>query len=352
MIRWLEWTLVDPHQSVGGVEIHLLCLAKNLSEKGVEVHYSSNPKDLFENASWDVIHTHGNALPKWYGKRIRNRQAVRIHTLHGNTFSVMLALRQWWRFNFWKALYRELSGCWNADIVCSIHPNLWIYGFFQFLSIFTRQTVLLCPNGWDSAETLSENTKLGAELTDALSRKITSLAPFWCFIGRSADAIKGSNRIKALLHEHPHFNIVAIPGDGFDDHPRLFKTGRLHPRAIAQVIKHADGLLIASLYEGVPLVALEALSQGVVVLSTPVGGLPWLQLSVQGLEWIRSVDSPKAFCSQIEDASRNPETRDETARKTRAIWNQKFIPTWKKSAMQLLATAQKALQSKRSERVF
>lgn len=350
-LRWLEWTLISPLREVGGVEIHLLSMAETLKRNDVEVRYSSAQEDLFENDSWDVIHTHGNALPKWYGFRIRNRRPLRIHTLHGTSLGVMKALRQPWRITFWKGAYRELSGCWNADIVCSVNPDLLIFKLFKRLSRIRRQHVMLSENAWNASQALGNSAALGHPLTEPLRAELERRSPFWCFIGRGTDAIKGAERIQALLARNPPFQIVAVPGDGFEEHPALFKTGRLSPQGVSDVLKLAQGLLVSSKSEGGPLVALEALAEGTLVHSTRIGILPFLEREARGLSWMKSPDDPQALTQEIaalqplEKTTDDPQAEKEASaeREARKSWNRARLATWEQSALSLLEAVRAGL---------
>jgi len=53
-------------------------------------------------------------------------------------------------------------------------------------------------------------------------------------------------------------------------------TGNLPPEKISELMQQSDGLLLFSHYEGMPVVALEALSCGLPVFASKVGQLPFI----------------------------------------------------------------------------
>jgi glycosyltransferase involved in cell wall biosynthesis len=91
----------------------------------------------------------------------------------------------------------------------------------------------------------------------------------------------------------------------------------------------AAGLVLPSRYEGHSLVLLEALSQGVPVVATKVGGVPVLPEGLQGLVTVDSAD-PRAIADAIRAASRF--SIDSASRSQRAQTNQSLLPRWKNVA--------------------
>lgn len=324
--RWLEWTLVDPRSIVGGVETHLLSMAACLEKRGYEVSFSSDPKVLFEGADnqgpFDVVRTHGAALPKRYLFRVkRSAQTTRVHTLHGSALGMMRGLGEWWRVTHYKAFYREFSGCLKADLVASIHPGLFLFRLFARIG---RAVVIW--NGWDS------QAYLGSGSEDVSDSEVYG----WSFIGRLWDRVKAADRVWRLLSVVPDLQIVAIPGEGVPDHARVHKTGRLSPFGVARTLARSQGLLLPSRFEGLSLVLLEALAAGVPVLATRVGGHQYLdKRGLQGILWLENPDSPDDFGTVVLHAisSFRSDQRD-----SRARHNQSILWTWDQCT-QLLVNA-------------
>lgn len=323
--RWLEWTLVDPRSIVGGVETHLLSMASCLERHGYEVSYSSDPEVLFRGSDksgpFDVVRTHGAALPPRYLFRVRRScQTFRVHTLHGSSVGLMLGLKEWYRVTHYKAFYREISGCLASHLVASIHPGLFLYQFFYR---FGRAVVIW--NGWDS-RSYSGNAE-GREFEEVFDKS-------WAFIGRLWDRTKAADRVVRVLARSPSFQVVAIPGDGMVEDPRVVRTGRLTPAQVSEAITKVKGVLLPSRYEGLSLVLLESLANGVPVLATSVGGHRYLKdKGILGLVWLEEPDSPRAFVAKLAECERDFPRH---LRESRAKNNQAKLWTWEQCADLLL----------------
>lgn len=338
-MRWLEWTLRDPRGMVGGVETHLLSMAACLAKRGVEVCYSSDPRVLFEGRDevgpFEVIRSHGAALPPRHLFEVRNTSAVRVHTLHGSAIGMMMGLGEWHRFTHIKAFYRELSGCLRADVVASIHPDLELFQRAPFFG--TRRVVTW--NGWDSACYLGAN---GGELAE-----VSAPDQRWAFIGRLWDRVKGADRVLTMLETDPALELVAIPGDGLPDHPRIHKTGRLSPRDISELLKSARGLLVPSRWEGLSLVMLEALAAGVPVVATRVGGQSFAATQgAEGLFWIESPDDMGSLLSAVRSASCLSGQRQ-----ARSEHNQRCLWTWESCTQRLIEAINPILLKKAGKQI-
>jgi glycosyltransferase involved in cell wall biosynthesis len=100
--------------------------------------------------------------------------------------------------------------------------------------------------------------------------------------------ISGTFRIfKKLQDQNLDFDIVIAGGDGSElaaakklaEHLKLKNisfTGNLHPEKISELMRGGSALVLFSNYEGMPVVALEALSCGLPVFATKVGQLPFI----------------------------------------------------------------------------
>jgi glycosyltransferase involved in cell wall biosynthesis len=319
-VRWLQWATADLQNGLGGVEVHARSLARELSCIGMNPQLSSDPKFLTQ--SWDVFQTHGSAI-SFFGTPTP-KGAIRIHTLHGTTLGRMAACGEWtWPGGYLAAL-REFFGVLRADIVLSIHSDLWLYRLARRLG----KTCAVCSNGWDSA--VQEEA-----LPEALQIFIQKKIPFWVFIGRGGDRVKATHRIEKILKADSRFHLVAAPGDGLIASSQVIHSGLLSPGQIRVLLKNARGLILTSLYEGLPLVVLEALAQGTPVLSTRVGGLKLLSPEILGLslldfsspsgdpslsEWLLAISHLQALPS------------DPSSRAERAKWNRPLLASWKSVA--------------------
>lgn len=111
---------------------------------------------------------------------------------------------------------------------------------------------------------------------------------------------------------------LLVVGDGeeweklsvFADH-RIRFMGAVPPEKVKEYMGQADILVMNSLFEGVPMTILEALSQGIPVISTPVGGIPTV-LSF-GLDSEDTDGSAEQICRKTEKIYAAYETYAENA---------------------------------------
>lgn len=302
-MRWLQWSRYDLEKGIGGVEVHAREVHRGLQALGVDAHLSSRLEDLDE--PWAVIHTHGSSiLPRWaYGRA----DTTYVHTLHGTTFGRMWACREFLWLGGYLAQFREIYAVLRSQVVLSVHPRLWLFRLAKWLG--KRTTV--CGNGWDAG--LGETAKLPPSV-EVLFR---DGRPFWVFVGRGSDPVKGAKRLlRALDHLPEDFRLLAAPGEGFENHPKCFPTGALSPAQVRELMKRSSGLLLPSYYEGLPLVVLEALAQGVPVVAAWVGGMKTLP-ELGGLQRIGSLH-PVAYARAVQEADATQQQRHLWSEENRA----------------------------------
>lgn len=326
-MKWIQWFPFDIEKSFGGVETHALCLARELKTLGVQAEISSDPA-VFKDQSWDVLHTHGSLYRPTHEIAPlinRRKKGIRVHTLHGFTHERMKACGEWTWPGGYMAIMREMVGMMGADICFAVHPQLHL---FNWLTQKGKQGAV-CGNGWDSWSVSSEKTPKVPE------------KPFWVFIGRGDDPVKGVGTLKGALKLLPDLHLLAVPGAGFEKSDRIHHSGRLSADEIHGVLQQAQGLALCSYYEAMPLVVLEALAEGVPVVAPLVGGVVTLPSALQGLVTFKD-HRPDSLAAAIKKAQGL--SLEDSARKNRAEHNRKHLNTWAHVARTCITTVEKALK--------
>lgn len=323
-MRWLQWaTHSDLARGLGGVEVHARSLARELNALGVEAVLSSDPEE-FRSGRWDVIHTHGSAVQVLES---RVQGAVRVHTLHGTTLGRMLACGELLWPGGYLAAAREMAGVRNSDVILSVNPRL---SLLHAARVFGKTTAV-CWNGWDPGN--------GPDAIPAeLESQLAGIGSFWVFVGRGADRMKGADLLRRALPLVSDLKLVAAPGEGFEGEAAVIRSGRLSSSEVKALIRRSSGLVLPSRYEGHSLVILEALSEGVPVVATQVGGVPVLPEGIQGLVKSDSGD-PRALADALRAAGRLP--LDEESKAARARANRALLPSWADVARVAVAAVEK-----------
>lgn len=343
-MRWLEGSPIDLENGIGGVEVSARATARELRLRGVDVVFSRNP-EAWSDPSFDVIRTHGSALPSRKARASRNRNAVWLHTFHGSTLGRMRACGEWAWVGGYLAWMRELGAARAADALSFVRPGLEFEKISNARGIPARVT----GNGWDAGG----NGPVPAKLPEAGEKR-----PRFVFIGRGEDRVKGADRALSLMANVPGVDWVVVPGTGFPDHfgiaPKLDaateyrkieKTGVLSSEQVSKLLsEEIDGLLLSSRYEGNALVILEALSLGVRVVTSPVGASSWLRsLGTRGL-LVSEENTQSSLENELRKAlsSLSPETRRADAEENRSR-----LPSWGAVAEDLLNLVREAKEGRK-----
>jgi|GEM_PF-2514975 len=326
-MKWLSWSLVDPYREIGGAEIQALCVGYHLKKDfGVDFEASNKAESLFDR-SFDVIQTHGSALPKKFlrrclAERFASARPLRVHTLHGESIESMKRLGEWHRVGRWKALFREIRGCVVADVILAVRDNLRLVRLMRLLG----KRIAIIENGWDSADASplvhqSRNVKPVDEILGDIER----FSPFELFVGRNTDPLKSFSRLESVLDFSFDLRLVAVPGENLAKRPTLLATGPLSPQQLTSVYTRAHALLMSSAVEGMPLVLLEALAHGCPAVVTDI---PAHQaLAGRGLKnffVVANAEDPSEWCKTIKSVP----TLSAEERSKNASHNRALLRTW------------------------
>jgi len=338
-MRWLQWATYNLKDGFGGVEMHARCVCRELKKLGVDAHLSSDPEDL-ENKTWDVIHTHGTGTklaPEILNLIKRQKKAIRVHGVHGTTPGRMAACKEWTWPGGYYAMTKEFISFFNSNIVLVDHENIFFYKLAKMLGKKTA----VASNGWD---TFATSDILEEPLPPALLEQINKFNSFWIYYGRGGDHVKACERIIEAKKSLPDLNLVASPGEGFEKDESVVKTGHLTQGQLKTLSKMAAGLTLTSKYEGLPLVVMEALGEGMPVVATPVGGIVTISQNVEGLYLSENQEVVSITQAFIKGMNAN---FDKDSRHKRAIHNQKIIASWSDVAKCALSAVNEFINEKK-----
>jgi glycosyltransferase involved in cell wall biosynthesis len=196
---------------------------------------------------------------------------------------------------------------WNGQQLGSPSANEWIFRWFKG----PLQFVLGCLTGWLADLVLAPSIRTAGELerdyrlsnVRVLPNVTSSLArsevpkldgfparDFLLFVGR----LRIRKGVEILLHamttggdkDPETLSTLVIVGDGEhreslelkvrDLHlqDRVIFVGRRSREEIAEFMSRASALVVPSIYEGMPLVILEAMSRGLPIVASRVSGIP------------------------------------------------------------------------------
>lgn len=292
------WLLLDS-RDVGGIETHVhnLALALLMSGKNCKVvllkNYGEHP--LFDRC--DIPPS--NLLKIRRGlfellKKVKEYKPLVIHT-HGYKSGIVARL-----------LLSRL----NIPVVSTFHAGECENFKLQFYKYIDRKSAFLSNN-------IAVNKKISREVSQScqvinnfiLNNREEELIPVkltqsinFAFVGRLSKE-KGPERFVDFAAYNPQHNFF-IFGDG----PMKKKLALTAPDNVSfqgRVStmnghwKSIDVLMITSYTEGLPLVALEAMSRGITVVSSAVGGIPDLITHNQN-GFLISTQSEKNYIQQLQ----------------------------------------------------
>lgn len=174
------------------------------------------------------------------------------------------------------------------------------------------------------------------EVVESLRRQWPADVPVLVCIGRLSSEKGHADLLRALaiLRKEQSFHAVFV-GDGPEQAriEALIRELKLEEHVTLAGLQHdvrpyyaaADVVVMPSLTEGSPNVLLEAMSAGVPVVATRVGGIP--EIAVDGKTALLVPKSdPKALAAALARMLREPELRSSLAREGQALAVEKYSP--------------------------
>ena len=217
----------------------------------------------------DVVHCHLNVIPYVFGFAIRNRSIRFVHTLHSVAENAVGAKYQYWlnRFFYRRGIIQPVT----ISMKCQESYRTF-YRLDNARKIDNGCAEVMPSDNFDIVGAEIEKLKTGVDL------------PVFLHVARF-DSLKNQGLLvdsfNKLMEEGIGF-VLLVLGNGFQTE----KASELKRRACSSIhflgeknnvgdyLLHANAFCLTSIYEGLPISLLEALSAGVTPICTPVGGIP------------------------------------------------------------------------------
>lgn len=218
---------------------------------------------IFRSISPNVVNVHLNSVLKYiYPLALVFRTASFVHTIHSNfcdeKISFFDGLVRW---PFYSRLFKHvtLSANIQTDFL-SRYPNMKFFviengvGNLQF----SNDQSARFDSNFEGLRLISVGSFLGYKNYNGLVRALETVNS------------KGEKVELIMLGDYSKADESVSLRDIKKDFVKLLGPQQY----VGDFMRNSDALVISSTVEGMPLVALESMSLGVPVLSTPVGGLP------------------------------------------------------------------------------
>ena len=250
----------------------------------------------------DIIHCHLNVIPYVFRFLLFNKRIVVIHTLH-NIASETVRGFQYYMNKFYYSLNLIHPVC--ISKIC----------LESYRSFYHLNNAKMINNGRSIVDKTPRFSEVVGEVD---SYKITPNTKVFIHVARFCEQknqgllIESFNRID---DENEDFILLVI-GDGYESKQgfdmqhkscsKIFYLGRKNN--VNDYLLCSDAFCLTSLYEGLPISILEALSCGVTPICTPVGGIP--DVIVDGINgYLSSEINIDSYCKAIKSYIKKPISR-------------------------------------------
>jgi glycosyltransferase involved in cell wall biosynthesis len=226
----------------------------------------------------------------------------------------------------WKRDWLYRASDWLSDL--TTHVSIPGYNRYMAEGLSSEKKTLWVPNGVNT-ETFApspEREKLRAKF--GLDKFV------WLAIGRIVPQKDYGNLLNAVSRLRRKDFTVLIAGDGADRAAIEALAGKLELTEsvrflgirsdVADLMAASDGLVLASIFESLPMVLLEAQASGLPVVATKVGGVPdFVREGETG--FLVPSRAPQELAEAMERLMSLPaETRDQMGRRGRVLVENEF----------------------------
>ncbi len=266
---------------------------------------------ILQQMNASIIHVHNPSAHLVGAHAARKINARLVRTVHADMFNEMKGTLPAWKIALWRLLMaRELR---RADAVCSVSPHL--VPLLPGMSGRYADRVRIMPNGYDPNPLLADDTPLPPELQSWLGS-----APLILSMGRLVTVKNYPLLLEAFAAARrsvPETRLLLAGSGPLEEQLRsqakrlnLGDSFRLLPWVdrIAPLLKRATLVAISSRSECCPMLVLEAMAVSRPVVSTRVGGVPWMIDETIG----RLVDPnrPEPLAEAFVEVLSNPQLAD------------------------------------------
>lgn len=290
---------------------------------------------LLRRTGTDVVHTHGYRSDVLHGATARRRGMGSVSTLHGySRMGGLSSISEW--------IQRRALG--RFDRVVAVSRPLAT--LIESLGI-PKSSIALLPNAWSPA---------GPPLARDEARRELGLpaeGPAIGWIGRLAHVKGGDTFLDALARLPGDDWSACIIGDGPERdalEARRVELGLDRVRfageiaAAGRLLPAFDLFVLSSRSEGTPMVLLEAMTTGVPITATRVGGVPDV-LPGPEVAWTVEAEDPEGLAGAIHDAISDPSERSARAERARARVEAEFgVERWVDRHIELYRAALNAVR--------
>lgn len=310
--RTIILTLDSAH--LGGIETHVLTLAKHLHNRGYQVQvwfmreYQTNP--LYKLLEQQQITYQFCTTTKQYWQKLKQaKEQIVLHT-HGYKAGIVARIAaKLYGIPILSTFHSGDLGRGKLRVYSQI--DLWTAHFAKSIAVsniikgWLPQSAQLIPNFVEVPEPTVSRPSKGSNKTLQVAfvgRLSHEKGPdTFCELARLFEQQQEQLATKDKQNEQPVEFVLY--GDGPDRtelidqyHPHVQFKGHVKMQEYWQ---HVDALCISSRFEGLPYVALEAMSLGIPVITFDVGGLKNL-IDSKALGWVVEAGNIQALKHAIE----------------------------------------------------